>query len=120
MAKVKRSTPLKKYILDLLGQHHLLSASQIVEHLHLVGQKVNKTSVYRNLESFLEDNLICQQSFDDKIVYELHHDHHDHVVCRSCGKVEETPCQIAVPSVLTGYTIDHHHLTLYGVCQSCQ
>ena len=121
MRKTKRETPLKKTILALLETYHLLTAAQILEKLHFAGKKVNKTSVYRNLESFLEDDLICQQSFGgDEMVYELQRDHHDHFQCESCGKVEEIPCQVTRTPQMQGYAIAHHHLTLYGRCQLCR
>jgi Fe2+ or Zn2+ uptake regulation protein len=120
MLKAKRSTPLKKKILGLLEENHLLSATQLIEKLHAMGVNANKTSIYRNLDSFLEDNLICQQSFGDELLYELQEDHHDHIRCKSCGKVEETPCPVFTLPQISGYEVDHHHLVMYGMCESCQ
>jgi Fe2+ or Zn2+ uptake regulation protein len=117
----KRSTKLKAQILDLLREHHLLTAPQIVEKLHAQGSKVNKTSVYRNLESFLADGLICQQSFGEGgFSYELQDEHHDHISCSSCGLVKEIPCQFQPGEKIAGYAVDHHHLTLFGICENCQ
>jgi Fur family ferric uptake transcriptional regulator len=121
MKTEKRATKLKKQILSLLEENHLLTAPQIVEMLHSQGSKVNKTSVYRNLESFLSDGLICQQSFGETgFSYELQNEHHDHIRCDVCGKVTEIPCQFSPEKQLEGYTIGHHHLTLFGVCRECQ
>jgi len=118
--KTTRATPLKKQILDLLSEYHLLTAAQILEKLHAQGLGINKTSVYRNLDAFAAENIVCKQSFgDDAFVYELQGNHHDHVCCNSCGKIEEIECQEVKPSKIEGYTIDHHHLTLFGTCQSC-
>ena len=119
--KTKRATPLKKEILQLLEKNHFLTAPQILEKLHKKGLRVNKTSVYRNLDSFLEDDLICQQTFgDDEFVYELQKNHHDHLCCESCGKVEEVSCHVDVPKKIDGYVVNHHHLTMYGLCKDCQ
>jgi Fe2+ or Zn2+ uptake regulation protein len=118
--KIRRSTPLKKEILNLLGKFHLLTATQVLEKLHQQGSDVNKTSVYRNLDTFLEDGVICQQSFGEELVYELQKDHHDHICCYVCGKVEEIPCQVKSFAPIKNYSIDHHHLTLYGLCEKCQ
>lgn len=120
MEKKKRSTPLKKEIIDLLRQFHFLSAPQIVEKLHARGHLVNKSSVYRTLDSFLEDDIICQQIFADESVYELQHDHHDHLYCSHCGKVEKITCAVKTPKTIQGFQVEHHHLTMYGVCTSCQ
>ena len=120
MPKVKRSTALKKAMLDLFATQHLWSAAQLVAALHQQGFRANKTSIYRNLQSFLEDRLICQQSFGmDEFVYELQHDHHDHLACQKCGKVTEIPCVIPEATVPLRYQVDHHHVTLFGVCGQC-
>jgi Fur family transcriptional regulator, ferric uptake regulator len=118
---VKRLTPLKKNILQLLKKHHFLSVPQLVEKLHKNGTNVNKTSVYRTIESFLADDIVCQQTFQNEVVYELQEDHHDHLYCTNCGRVEKTDCYIeATPTQkLNGFQVDHHHLTLYGKCEDC-
>jgi Fe2+ or Zn2+ uptake regulation protein len=118
---MKRQTPLKKEVLQLLKRHHFLTVPQLVEKLHTRNLPVNKTSVYRTIESFLKDEVVCQQTFENELVYELQADHHDHLYCTNCGKVEKTDCQLeAVPAEqLKGFSIDHHHLTLYGRCARC-
>ena len=121
MSEVRRSTPLKKAILAILAKHHLLTAAQLLQKLHSQGLKVNKTSVYRNLDAFVADNVVCQQSFGhEEFVYELQSKHHDHIQCHSCGRVEAIPCQTELPKKVQGYTIHHHHLTLEGTCQNCR
>ena len=108
-------------MIQLLEQHHFLTATQLLEKLRSQGIVVNKTSVYRNLDSFLEDDRICRQSFgEDEFVYELQSGHHDHVQCKVCGKVAEVPCQVSSSQKIAGYVVDHHHLTLYGLCATCQ
>ena len=120
MSEVRRSTPLKKAILEILSKHHLLTAAELLEKLHSQGLKANKTSVYRNLDAFVADNIVCQQSFgNEEFAYELQSEHHDHIQCHSCGKVEAIPCQTEVPKKLNGFIVNHHHLTLEGTCQDC-
>ncbi len=116
---VKRETPLKKEMVSLLKKHHFLSVPDLVEKLHKKGFLVNKTSVYRNMESFLKEGTVCQQTFENELVYELQEDHHDHLYCTNCGKIEKADCQMSEPTNLRGFTVDHHHLTLYGMCAQC-
>jgi Fur family ferric uptake transcriptional regulator len=105
----------------LLKKHHLLSAPQILEKLHAKGIFANKTSIYRNLDSFLEDGLICQQSFgNDEFLYELQQDHHDHLQCTYCGKITKTECLLGFKKKIQNFAIEHHHLTLFGRCQQCR
>ena len=119
--QLRRSTPLKKEILSLLEKHHLLSAAELLQKLHEKGLTANKTSVYRNLTKFMAEELVCQQSLgNDEFVYELQRDHHDHLQCRSCGLIKEMPCAVKLPAQVEGFAVDHHHLTLFGLCRSCQ
>ncbi len=111
---------LKKLILQLLEHRHLLSASEILIKLEKTSRKFNKTSVYRALEQLESDEVICRQYFHDtQAQYELRQDHHTHLVCRKCGDVEIASCDYDQPQQIQNFTIDHHHLTLIGVCANC-
>ncbi len=117
---MQRKTPLRTAMRELFEKHHLLSAPQILEMLREKGLEVNKTSVYRNLTAFLDEDFICQQSLGtDEFFYELQQDHHDHAQCTRCGKVEEVHC--VTPELKdSGFQVRHHHLTFYGLCTTCQ
>jgi len=52
-------------------------------------------------------------------------DHHDHIVCDSCGKVEEffdhtIEQQQERIAQKFGYKITDHSMYLYGICAACQ
>lgn len=111
---------LGKTIISLLSTKHLLSAQDILQVLEKKGTPYNKTSVYRSLEKLQTEGIICKYDFaDGEASYELKADHHDHVVCTSCGKIVATDCQLEKSPAVKGFTIDHHHLTLFGVCDTC-
>lgn len=107
-------------IIHLLAKHHFLTVPDMVERLHAQGTSVNKTSVYRALEKLLIQGTVCKQNIRaNDLVYELRSHHHDHVVCSNCGKIETVECQIT-PPIVPGFSIHHHHLTFFGLCQACQ
>lgn len=106
---------------DLLTTHHALTAKQILSLLDEDGRQYNKTSVYRALERLLSDGEVCQHYFmNNEAWFELRDHHHAHLVCESCGKVTTAECQYSQPASLEGYQLRHHHLTIFGVCASCQ
>lgn len=116
----QRMTPLRQQILDILRQKHMVSAMDLLKEIQKAGLDVNKTTVYRGIEFLLEEGLICQHQFDPKeAVYELRDHHHDHLICNTCGRVQESACVVHPPEEISGFTVDHHHLTLYGVCAKC-
>jgi len=115
-----RQPKTQQAILQLLTQEHLLTAPEIVERLAKNQTAVNKTTVYRAVEKLLTAGTLCKILLKDDVPsYELRADHHDHFICERCGRIEKIACQqINLPN-LEGKTVDHHHLTLYGVCERC-
>lgn len=102
-----------------------LSAIEILEKLKTKGLKVNKTTVYRELEYMLIQKLLIQINFGDgKIRYETSSgEHHHHFVCDNCGLVEE----VALDESLlfnalkkTHFAIKRHSLEFFGLCSNCQ
>jgi Fe2+ or Zn2+ uptake regulation protein len=111
---------LKKLIVELLSEHHLLSAHQILEQLLAQKRHFNKTSVYRALDQLVETDQVCPQHFlEAETVYELRAHHHTHLVCERCGSVAAADCKFTEPKNIDGFQVTHHHVTLMGLCQSC-
>lgn len=81
-------------------------------------------TVYRVLTQFEQAGLLERHNFDaGKATYEINHgQHHDHLVCLDCGKVEEfydpeiEQRQEAIAAE-RGFSIDAHALYLYGHCK---
>ena len=51
-------------------------------------------------------------------------DNHHHVVCRSCGAIEDVDCAVGDTPCLTasddhGYSIDEAEVVYWGICPSC-
>lgn len=115
-----RKTGLAATIFSLLQEKHLLSAKAIAELVNHRGHRYNKTSVYRALDRLLEEGVVCRHYFaNDEAGYELREHHHAHLVCTRCGMVTTSRCAYAHPTKIGTFTVNHHHLTLFGVCQTC-
>ena len=100
---------------------------QIMEHLDKIGLKVNKTTVYRNLNTLLVENKITELDFGEgKKRYELNKKHHHHLVCNQCKKIEcfeitqDLRQQEAEITKNTEFKITSHVLEFFGVCKGCQ
>lgn len=116
----KHTLDLTSLLSQLLTQHHLLTANQLIDLLHTQGEIYNKTSIYRALEKMLAEGKICKHTFqENESAYELRTHHHDHLICNHCGKIETIHCVVQLPSALHGFTVDHHHLTFFGTCAEC-
>ncbi len=116
-------------ILDLMaGQDCCSSAQEIHETLRAHGRSVGIASVYRALEALSELRLVQRVDVGDGIArFEPASpggDHHHHVVCDDCGKVEpfsdpSLERAIARTSERLGYNVDAHEVVLRGECGDC-
>ncbi len=103
------------------------SAEDIYRALRDDGEDIGLATVYRVLTQFETAGLVDRHHFESgQAVFELNEKgHHDHIVCVSCGKVEEfydemiESRQREVASD-KGYEVTDHSLTLYGKCPNCQ
>ena len=112
-------------ILELLEnskQHHL-SAEDIYKTLLEQGEDVGLATVYRVLTQFEAAGIIQRHHFENNhSVFEImQEDHHDHLVCLQCGRVEEFYApqieqrQIRVAQE-RGFAVNDHALYLYADC----
>ncbi len=126
-AGLKATLPRIK-ILEILesNQSRHMSAETIYRELMSEGQEIGLATIYRVLSQFESAGLIVRHHFEGgHSVYELDDgEHHDHIVCVRCGRVDEfcddiieqRQRQIASES---GYTVTDHCLNIYGICKEC-
>lgn len=84
---------------------------------------IGLATVYRVLMQFEQAGLLVRSSFESgKAVYELDHgQHHDHLVCLDCGRVEEffdAEIEKRQHDIATakGFELQEHALSLYANC----
>ncbi|TAH52609.1 MAG: ferric iron uptake transcriptional regulator [Betaproteobacteria bacterium] len=112
-------------ILDLFqsAEQRHLTAEDVYRLLIGEGMDIGLATVYRVLTQFEQAGLLERHYFESgKAVFELNQgNHHDHLVCLQCGKVEEfydaeieqRQKRIAEER---GFTIKEHALYLYADC----
>ncbi len=112
-------------ILEILAASAVhLSAEDIYRRLLEHGEDIGLATVYRVLTQFEAVSLVRRHHFEGgTAVFELNRgEHHDHIVCMDCGKVEEfLDCgiesrQLDVAKKL-GFQVEEHNLILYGRCR---
>ena len=103
------------------------SAEDIYRTLLDDGEEIGLATVYRVLTQFEAAGLVERHHFESgQAVFELSEKgHHDHIVCVSCGKVEEFYDEMIENrqrevALAKGYEVTDHSLTLYGKCPDCQ
>lgn len=92
-----------------------------------------QSSVYRNLlileRAGLVHRIVTADEFARFELAEEFTEHHHHVICTSCGAVEDVATSTALEATLdaavegiardTGFTVRHHRLDLVGLCPDC-
>ena len=94
------------------------------------GEKFDRVTVYRTLQTFVEKGIIHSiPTADNSVLYALckdcdeghHHDDHVHFVCSNC---EKTICLDDVVSprieLPRGYVAENTQVVINGVCKDCQ
>jgi Fur family ferric uptake transcriptional regulator len=105
------------------GAQRHMTAEDVFRVLLQERHDVGLATVYRVLTQFEQAAILVRSHFEsDKAVYELNEgQHHDHLVCLDCGRVEEfydaeiEKRQNAVAKS-KGFTIADHALSLYANC----
>jgi Fur family ferric uptake transcriptional regulator len=100
-----------------------LSAEDVYKALIAENLDVGLATVYRVLQQFEQAGLLMRNHFEQgRAVFELNEgSHHDHLVCLTCGRVEEfvdTEIEQRQHKIAQahGFTLQDHALALYGVC----
>lgn len=122
-------TPQRRRVFDrAFATHEHFSAEQLYEWLRDEdGPKVSRATVYRTLDVLAKGGFV--ESLDTgrgELVYEhvLGHDHHDHLVCEECGRIEEFHDERIEKlqeeaARKKGFVLTGHLLRLTGLCKTC-
>ena len=113
-------------IIEQAGDRQL-SAEAVYKTLLDMGEDVGLATVYRVLTQFEAVGLVTRQNFEGgHSVFELDQgEHHDHLVCIKCGRVEEFFDETIeerqqLIAEKAGYEMTDHSLNIYGICADCQ
>lgn len=119
----------RKKILQLFLDHTGALAHGDIE--KNAGEKFDRVTIYRTLQTFVEKGIIHTiPSADNAVRYALckdecseghHHDHHIHFICEKC---HTTFCldDVVTPEIKLpkGYTPAHVEVVVEGVCKDCR
>ncbi len=103
------------------------SVTDVVSFLVSRGITVDKATIYRTLERFVDLGIATKTYFNDRIaMYERigTNEHHHHLVCSRCGSVEDVSLDERVllreVNKRTNFRIHNHLLEFFGICAKCQ
>jgi Fur family ferric uptake transcriptional regulator len=128
-AGLKVTTPRIKIlqILEKQVNERHLTAEKVYKILLSEDEEIGLATVYRVLTQFEAAGLVVRHQFEGgNSIFELATgDHHDHILCMKCGRVDEFSDELIetrqkqVAQEL-GYELTDHGLYLYGFCPKCK
>lgn len=116
-----RSTRQRRLLADLVeSRQHAFTAEELWSAAREAAP-VSLATVYRTLALFEADERVRRLDRGRFIACEP--GHHHHLVCVSCGAVQETELCAAPPVREVrrrhGFVVQRHEADLYGVCEEC-
>ena len=126
----QRLTPNREAIVDVLvASSRPLTIPEVLE----AGHGLAQSSVYRNLVVLEQAGVVHRIVTSDEFArFELAEDlvgHHHHLICSSCGTVEDVPPNARLEQSLrhavdqvaraTGFRTQTHRVDLVGLCRRC-
>jgi Fur family transcriptional regulator, ferric uptake regulator len=125
-----RSGSARRLVVEYLGEQDCCrSAQEIHDAVRARGGRVGIASVYRALDGMDALGLVQRIDLGDGVArFEPAHaggDHHHHLVCDDCGKVEpfeDARLESAIARVADGrgYAVAAHDVVLRGACEDCR
>jgi Fe2+ or Zn2+ uptake regulation protein len=106
-----------------------LAVPEIMAALPVGRTDLNKTSIYRELETLRTRGFVRELQFGDERQkrYELDLDgrHHHHVRCISCGRIQDVHIDEAIRTLSrsvsrqSGFAVVEHEVEFLGLCPNC-
>ena len=121
-----RVTRPRTAVLSAVAAHPHAVTETIVDTVHTDSPDVSRQAVYDVLHALTDVGLLRKiQPAGHVARYETRiGDNHHHLVCRSCGDVQDVDCAIGAAPCLTpltdrGYVIDEAEVVYWGLCPDC-
>jgi Fur family ferric uptake transcriptional regulator len=120
-ARGMRLTPQRERVLTVVRELGHATPEQISD----ASPEIDLTTVYRTLELLEELGLVRHAHLGHGAPsYRPAEDEHVHVVCHSCGTVDDAPADLidelaAQLRVERGFAVDRAHFTVFGRCRTC-
>lgn len=113
-------------VIEQLTEHPHADADALANAVRSRLGKVSTQAIYDVLHALTQAGLVRRiEPAGSPTRYELRvDDNHHHLVCRSCGAIEDVDCAVGKRPCLHasddhGFAIDEAEVTFWGMCPSC-
>jgi Fur family transcriptional regulator, ferric uptake regulator len=125
---LRHSKPREQILSVFLGIEKHVTIDELWAAVKAKHPGIGYATVYRTLKLLAECGLCSAINFEDGTTRYEHlygHDHHDHIICTSCGRFVEVvdPDIERLQERLVkryGFLPAYHRMNLYGTCRECR
>jgi len=122
-----KKTPARVAVIQFLKKSkEPVDVSQIILYLRRMELSTNKVTVYRIMDYLYQNGIVDKMEFGEgKYRYEIKKNHHHHLICTNCGKIEEVEGDFLKKLEEEIYKtkrfkVKNHSLEFFGLCKDCQ
>jgi Fur family ferric uptake transcriptional regulator len=121
---VRSTVPRRAVVEALARMPGRFTAVELHEQARAIHGRLGLATTYRTLDLLREAGAVRVLSGETGPAYiRCHPGHHHHLVCVSCGGVEETELCAAPAAdeirLRHGFEVEHHEIDLFGYCARC-
>jgi Fur family transcriptional regulator, ferric uptake regulator len=123
----KNITPERLDILDtVIKQKTHFKIDDIIHKMTKSDKPVSRATVYRTIKTIEDAGLVKYlRSINDEKIYEVQKEHHDHMICESCGRIIEfhdTELEKLQDEICSshGFSPQRHTMKIFGICEECK
>ena len=114
-------------VLRMVSSHPHSTADEVFERARAALGAISRQAVYDALSTLTEKGLVRRiQPMGSTARYEGRvGDNHHHLICRTCGRVEDVDCAVGAapclkPAEDRGYALDEAEVIYWGHCPACR
>jgi Fe2+ or Zn2+ uptake regulation protein len=114
-------------IVEQISKHGHISIEGIYDVVVSIYPSISLATVYKNILLMIEKGVLVEVPIaGKKSKYELAKKDHIHLVCTSCGEVEDQAHQPQIENLFhtiskkQNFTVSKQQVNLYGICDTCQ
>ena len=116
-----KNTKNRKLILDTINK---LDSKASIDNICKTLPNIDKSTIYRTINTFLKNNIIDKNIIDDKIIYNVKNIHTHYITCIKCHKtIKIKDCHFSkIKKELekeNNVILINHNLNLEGICKEC-
>jgi Fur family ferric uptake transcriptional regulator len=103
-----------------------VTAQELHRELLRTGESIGLATVYRTLTALADSGLLDRFEREGEQAFRrCGDDHHHHLVCETCNRVEEITAEeverwVAEIADRRGYAVTGHRADIFGVCSDCR